>query len=136
MQAIRQSGATLKQNVDILVQHKLDDISQKKEEGEMFLTLLKSCEQYVQDKLRNGSQQEILLEKNEMMERLRAVSQQLTLQQLQLKEKADIVFQQSRDILEKCGKIGEVSIDKTTTPNGVETKDIAAGTTILYIIHV
>ena len=121
VQAIRQSGATLKQNVDTLVQHKLDDISQKKEEGEMFRTLLESCEQYVQDKLRNGSQQEILLEKNEMMERLRAVSQQLTLQQLQLKEKADIVFQQSRDILEKCSKIGEVSIDSavtnTTTPN-------------------
>ena len=111
VQAIRQSGATLKQKVDTLIQHKLDGISKRKEEGEKFLTLLESCEQYVQDKLRNGSQQEILLEKNEMMERLRAVSQQLTLQQLQLKEKADIVFQQSHDILEKCSKIGEVSID-------------------------
>ena len=113
VQAICQSGATLKQNVDTLVQHKLNNISQKKEEGEIFLTLLKSCEQHVQDKLCNGSQQEILLEKNEMMENLRAVSQQLTLQmqQLQLKEKADIVFQQSCDILEKCSKIGEVSTE-------------------------
>ena len=115
VQAIRQSGATLKQKIDTLVQHKLDGILQRKEEREMFYTQLKSCEQYVQDKLRNGSQQEILLEKNEMMERLRAVSQQLTLQQLQLKEKADIVFQQSHDILEKCNKIGEVSIDSAAT---------------------
>ena len=125
VQAIRQSGATLKQNVDTLVQHKLNNILQRKEEGEMFLTLLESCEQYVQDKLHNGSQQEILLEKNEMMERLRAVSQQLTLQQLQLKEKADIVFQQSHDILEKCSKIGEVSTDSNTTPNSCSTTDKA-----------
>ena len=129
VQAIHQSGATLKQNVDTLVEHKLNSISKRKEEREMFYTQLKSCEQYVQDKLRNGSQQEILLEKNEMMERLRTVSQQLTLQQLQLKEKADIVFQQSHDILEKCGKIGEVSIDSaattTVTPNSCTVSDKA-----------
>ena len=126
VQAIHQSGATLKQNVDTLVQHKLDDISHKKEEGEKFLTLLESCEKYIHDKLRNGSQQEILLEKNEMMERLRAFSQQLTLQQLQLKEKADIVFQASHGIWKKCSKIGEVSIDSnTTTPNSCSTADKA-----------
>ena len=125
VQAIHQSGAKLKQNVNTLVQHKLNNISQKKEEGEMLSKLLKSCEQYVQDKLRNGSQQEILLEKNEMMERLRAVSQQLTLQQLQLKEKANIVFQHSGDVLEICGKIGEVSIESVVTnitPSGTTDK--------------
>ena len=129
VQTIRQSGATLKQNVDTLVQHKLNNIVQRKEEGEMFLTLLESCEQYVQDKLRNGSQQEILLEKNEMLERLGTVSQQLTSTALKLKEKADIVFRQSQDILEKCSKIGEVSIDSavtnTTTPNSCIVSDKA-----------
>ena len=111
VQAIHQSGAELKQNVNTSVQPMLDNISQKKEEGETFLTLLKSCEQHIQDKLRNGSQQEILLKKNEMMATLKATSQKVMLQQLQLKEEVDIKFQHSSGILEKCRKIGEVSID-------------------------
>ena len=78
VQAIHQSGAALKQNVETLVQHKMNNISQKKEEGELFFTVVKSCEQYVQDKLQEGSKEDILLEKNEMIEKLRAVSLQLT----------------------------------------------------------
>ena len=128
VQAICQSGATLKQNVDTLVQNKLNKISQKKEEGVSFHVSLKSCEQYVQDKLSNGSQQEILMDKDEMIKRLKTVSQQLALQQLQL-EKADIVFEHGHDVIEMCSKIGEVSIDSnTTTPNSCIVHDISSTT--------
>ena len=114
VQAVHQSGATLKENVDTLVNNKLKSISAMKQQGKMFYELLKSCEQYVQEKLRSESQQEILLERSKIMERLRA-SQQLILPELQLKEKADIVFQHSHDLLEKCSKIGEVSEDVDDT---------------------
>ena len=89
----------------------------------MLLTQFKPCQEYVEDKVRNGSRREILLEKNEMIERLKAVSQKFVLQELQTKEKADIAFQYNRDILEKCSKIGEVSvvIDKITPSSATGT---------------
>ena len=105
VEAAQQSGRQLKENVDNLVQQKLSNISGQKEHGKMLLTQFKSCQEYVEDKLDNKSQQEIL----HMIEILRAVSQELELQELQMKEKADIVFQRNHDILERCSKIGEVS---------------------------
>ena len=121
VQAIQQSGARLKQTVDSLIQCKLNSISRQKEGGQILLSQLRSCERYVQDKLNNGSQQEILQEKNEMMERFRAVSQQLTLQQLHLKEKADVVFHHSHDILEKCSEIGKVSVASARSTTNAQT---------------
>ena len=109
VQAIQQSGARLKQDVDTLVQHKVTEMLRYKEEGEKLVAEVKSYKQHVQDKLCNGTQQEILLEKNDMIERLTAVNQELQVQEIQLKEIGDIAFIQSNDVLEKCGRIGKVS---------------------------
>ena len=120
IEAVQQSGRQLKENVDNLVQLKLSNISRQKEYGEMLLTQFKSCQEYVEDKVHNGSQQEIMSEKNEMIERMRAASQESILQELQIKEKADILFRQSHIILKKC-KIGEVSINAVTTDTTTAT---------------
>ena len=104
----------LKERVDRLLKQKLHQIAKQKEDGEVFLAHLKSNKKYIQDKLCSGSQQEILMEKHEMIERLRIAGQDLMLhvQQLQPKEN---VFQHSHDILEKCNKmlIGEVGVGGT-----------------------
>ena len=114
IEAVLQSGRQMKENVDNLVRQKLSNIAKQKEYGEMLLPQFKSCQEYVEDKVQNGSHQEILLEKNKIIERLKAVSQEFILQELQTKEKADIAFK-SHDILEKCRKIGEVSVDGVIT---------------------
>ena len=44
----------------------------------MFLERLNSCKQYVQVKLHNGSQREILLEKNVTIERLKGVARSVS----------------------------------------------------------
>ena len=113
---VKQSGRHLREQVDELTKQKLHQIAKQKEDGKEFIKELKSVMEYVQDKLRNGSQKEILLEKNEMIERLKYIDQELMLQQLQLRETADIVFEHSHDILEKCSKlsIGQVGIKCTS----------------------
>ena len=111
IEAVVQSGRQLKDNVDNLTRKKLRNISKQKEYGDVLFTQLKSCQIYAQDRIRNGSQQEIELEKKDMIQRLRAACQELELQKLQIKEKTDIVFQRNHDILERCGKIGGVSTD-------------------------
>ena len=110
IEAVQQSGRQLKENVSNEVQKKLSNISRQKKYGEMLLTQFRSCQEYVKDRVHKGSQQEILLEKNKIIERLKAVSQELILQELQTKERADIIFQCNRDLLEKCSKIGEVHV--------------------------
>lgn len=121
VEAIQRSGARLKGSVDALVQDKLTNIAAQIKEGQMFLMSLKSSEQYVQDRLCNGSQHEILREKKSMVQRLRAASEELT--HIEPKEKADIVFQHSHDLLEKCRVIGEVGIGMTETRALTDTMD-------------
>ena len=99
VQAVQQSGARLKQDVDTLVQHKVTEMLRRKEEGEKLVAEVKSYKQHIQDKLCNGTQQEILLEKNDMVERLMAVNQELQVQEIQLKEIGDIAFMESSDVL-------------------------------------
>ena len=93
------------------MQQKLDNISQQREHGEMLLIKLKSCQEYARDTLCSGSEQEIMMKKNEIMGRLSAATEELPLQELQLKEKANVAFQSYNDIIEKCSRIGEVSIE-------------------------
>ena len=108
IQAIRESGDWLKENVDRLVKQKLTNISLQKEEGDSYLSDLSDCEQYVSDKLRNGSQQEIVLEKNDLIKRLEEASHVVVMDELVLKEKMDIVFRASQSLKERCSKIGVV----------------------------
>ena len=108
IQAIRQSGDWLKENVDRLVKQKLTSISLQKEEGDSYLSDLSDCEQYVSDKLHNGSQQEIVLEKNDLIKRLEEASHVVSLKELLPKEKMDIVFQANHNLKERCSKIGVV----------------------------
>ena len=109
--AVQKSGRRLKESVDTLVQQKTKKIATRKKQGEVFVAQLKSYVTYIEEKISNASRQEILLEKSEMIEKLKAISQQLAkpIQDLEQNEKLDIVFQHSRNIVEKYSNIGEIS---------------------------
>ena len=107
---LQKSGQKLKANVEALTKHKLSKIARQKEYGEMLLTMLTTCVTYVEDKLQYGPDQEILLQKNEMIDRLRVVKNAPN-QMLELTEKSDIAFQRNCELLEKCKMIGEVCVE-------------------------
>ena len=113
VKAVQQSGRQLKEDVDNLVQQQVDQIATQKEQGEMLLAQTQSCVKYVEERI--SQQNEILLEKDELIERLKAVSQELKQEGLRLKEKSSIEFQQSCDILEKYSKIGKIDINGVVT---------------------
>ena len=112
---VQQSGRQLKDDIDNLVRQQMSQIATQKEQGETLLVQTQSCVKYVEEKIYRSQQNEILLEKNELIERLKAVSQELKQEGLRLKEKSSIEFQQSCDILEKCSKIGKIDIDGVVT---------------------
>ena len=125
VEVMRQSGEALKEQVNKLMQEKLSKISKQKETVKKMLDGLNSTAHEVQGLLNKGTREEILVEKKRLVERLEATSQEVSLQELKIKEHASIMFQPRQNILEKCSKIGEVSSDTPTNSSRPCSSNIA-----------
>ena len=109
IEAIQKAVDELKRQVHKEINRKVQVVSKRKDINGISLKKMMSCAAYVEDKLENESQLEILLGKNEMIEALRAACEKSTERELQVEERLNIVFQPSYDILQNCSKIGEIS---------------------------
>ena len=119
-EAVQQSAKKLKENVDMLVEEKLRNLSKQRKEKEALLAQLESCKGYIEEKINNESKQEVVLEKEETLKRLSVISQELPVQDLVEPQEqaavveANIVLQYNRDIMKKCSKIGNVTVISNT----------------------
>lgn len=124
MEAVQNAGEELKMQVRKEVDQKVEVILKRKEADGIALANIMSCSAYVDDVLQRESHQLLLLEKNETMERLRTACKESTVEELPVNAKLDIMFQRcSDDILEKCGKIGEIIAVEEDELHCVDQKD-------------
>ena len=105
MQLLQESERQLMRELDQVTDAYIEKISACKKEADIIITQLKSCKEFAEEKLRIGSQQEILVMKRQMVENMAAVC---SLDNLQPLEETRVRFVKSASVLEACRSLGSV----------------------------
>ena len=111
---VQQSERQLVQQVDTVVQQKIQLLTKQREEAETVLKQLKGCEEFVEQSLKVGTQQQILREKQNMVQVMTTVNQDVNPVVFQPIEEANITFTSNQTLVDKYEGIGELK----STPFG------------------
>ena len=90
IEKLRQSERQLTREVETATDSKLQVLSGQKKSAEMSLSRLKDCKEFVEKSLTTGSQQQVLMSKKQMMERMSHVTKEIIVEEYNPIEKADI----------------------------------------------
>ena len=105
IQLLRESEKNLMRELDQVSDAYIQQISVRKKEADITITQLKTCKEYVENELRIGSHQEILVMKRQMIERMAAVC---SLDNLQPVKETKVRFAKSASVLQACRSLGSV----------------------------
>ena len=105
---VQQSERQLVQQVDTAVQQKIQLLTKQREEVETVLKQLKGCEEFVEQILKVGSQQQILREKQNMVQVMTTVNQDVNPVVFQPIEEANITFTSNQTLVDKYEGIGQL----------------------------
>ena len=105
---VQQSERQLVQQVDTVVQQKIQLLTKQREEAETVLKQLKGCEEFVEQSLKVGTQQQILREKQNMVQVMTTVNQDVNPVVFQPIEEANITFTSNHTLVDKYEGIGEL----------------------------
>ena len=105
---VQQSQRQLVQQVDTVVQQKIQLLTKQKEEADKVLKQLKDCEEFVEQSLKVGTQQQILREKPNMIQVMTTVNQDVNSVVFQPIEEANITFTSNHTLLDKYQGIGQL----------------------------
>ena len=106
---VQQSQRHLTQQVDIAVQRKIQLLTKQREEAEKILNRLKSYEKFVEQNLNRGSQQQVLRDKQSMIQVMTTVNQDVDPVVFQPIEQANIIFTRNQTLVDKYEGIGELN---------------------------
>ena len=102
---VEQSERQLVQQVDTAVQLKTQLLTKQREEAEIILNKLKGCEEFVEQSLKVGSQQQVLREKQNMVQVMTTVNQGVNPVVFQPIEEANITFTRNRKLVDGIGEL-------------------------------
>ena len=103
IEKIRQSERQLTREVETAVDSKLQVLSGQKGLAETSLSQLKDCKEFVEQSLKTGSHQQVLMSKKQMMECMSHVTKDINVEEYNTIEKADVQLIRNN----KC--IGDIS---------------------------
>ena len=106
---VQQSERQLVQQVDTTVQQKTQLLTKQREEAETILKQLKGCEEFVEQSLKVGSQQQVLREKQNMVQVMTTVNQDVNPVVFQPIEEANITFTRNQTLVGRYERIGELT---------------------------
>ena len=105
---VQRSERQLLQQVDIVVQQKIRLLTKQREEAETVLKQLKGCEEFVEQSLKVGTQQQILREKQDMVQVMTTVNQDVNPVVFQPIEEANITFTSNQALVDIFEGIGQL----------------------------
>ena len=105
---VQQSQRQLVQQVDTVVQQKIRLLTKQRQEAETVLKQLRGCEKLVEQSLKVGTQQQILREKQNMVQVMTTVNQDVNPVVFQPIEEANITFTSNHTLLDKYQGIGQL----------------------------
>ena len=108
---VQQSERQLVQQVDTVVQLKIQLLTKQIEVTEAILKQLKGCEEFVEQSLKLGSQQQVLREKQSIIQVMATVNQDVNTVVFQPIEEANITFT-GNQALKDIGKLKHKTFDK------------------------
>ena len=108
MQLLQETERQLMRELDQVTDAYVEKISARKKEADITIAQLKSCRDFAEEELRIGSQQEILVMKGQMVERMAAVCSLVKEDNLQPLEETRVRFLKSASVLEACRSLGSV----------------------------
>ena len=106
---VQRSEKELVQQVDTAVQQKTQLLTKQREEAETILNQLKGCEEFVEQSLKVGSQQQVLREKQNMVQVMTTVNQDVNPVVFQPIEEANITFTRNQTLVGRYEGIGELT---------------------------
>ena len=110
MQLLQESERQLMRELDQVTDAYVEKISARKKEADITIAQLKSCKDFAEEELRIGSQQEILVMKGQMVERMAAVCSLVKEDNLRPLEETRVRFLKSASVLEACRSLGSVLV--------------------------
>ena len=111
---IQRSERHLLQEVDTVVQQKIKLLSKQREQAERVHTQLKTCQDMVEQSLKEWSQLQVMIEKESMLYQMNTVSQNVDPTVFQPIEEPNTKFTQTSDIRNGIGKIFSHRYEKAT----------------------
>ena len=105
IEKLQQSERQLTREVETATDSKLQVLSGQKKSAEMSLSQLKDCKEFVEQSLKTGSQQQVLMSKKQMMERMSHVTKEINVEEYNPIEKADIQLIKNNKIELSIGNI-------------------------------
>ena len=121
---LRQSEGQLTREVDTVTDSKLQVLSEQKKSAEMRLSQLKDCQEFVEQSLEIGSPQEVVTSTKQMMERMVHMTQQVSIQEFNLREKANLHFNKDSNIVDTLHHIGDIICLSPTVIQQCKVKNI------------
>ena len=108
VQLLQESERQLIKELDQIADTYIENISGLTKEADMSIAQLKSCEEFREEELRIGSQQEILVMKRQIVERMVAVCSQVKEDICKPLEDTRLKFVKNASVLEACRSLGSV----------------------------
>ena len=109
---VQQSERQLVQQVDTAVQLKTQLLTKQREEAELVLNQLKGCEEFVEQSLKVGSQQQVLREKQNMIEVMTTVNQGVNPIVFQPIEEPNVIFARNQTLIHGIGELRSKTFGK------------------------
>ena len=109
VESVKQSEDDLYNIVQTLAQEKMVTLAQQKMEMEANLTNLNRCENYVEEELRVGSEQQVLLNKKQMLTRVFKITSEMEMEDMSPKEIPNLSLAPAEGLLDKCTNIAKVA---------------------------
>ena len=106
---VQRSERQLVQQVDTAVQQKTHLLTKQRKEAETILNQLKGCEEFVEQSLKVGSQQQVLREKQNMVQVMTTVNQDVNPVVFQPIEEANMTFTRNQMLVGRYEGIGELT---------------------------
>ena len=106
---VQKSERQLVQQVDTTVQQKTQLLTKQREEAQTILKQLKGCEEFVEQSLKVGSQQQVLREKQNMVQVMTTVNQDVNPVVFQPIEEANITFTRNQTLVDRYERFGELT---------------------------
>ena len=107
IQLLQESEKQLMKELDQVTDAYVQKISARKKEADLTIAQLRSCKDFAEEELRIGSQQEIVVMKGQMVERMKIVCSNVE-DHLRPVEETSVRFAKRSNVLEACRCLGSV----------------------------
>ena len=123
--ALRRSERKIAEHAKMVIDAKLNVVSEQTKSAQTSLSVLKDVEDYVEQSLKTGTHQQVLRSKKQMMERMNEVTaHDYNVKELHPKEKADFSFVKDSKIAESLQHIGDIVTCSSTALQQCKVKRV------------